>query len=145
MAAQPEKNGISLTESMLPHTLQDVLEETIFIDYGNLKDYKNLITLDPYANIGVRLIQKLKLHGQPLIPKLQADLLVRYIIEKATQQGENGNTYTATIYHVPHMTRQMALAGYTTNSDRFLAWEKLMKADTARRERQTIRRRIHRL
>lgn len=161
-AAQPEQKGFpeenifpgwtTLKRKTVPEpfiqplqTLQQVLEHQDYIDYGLLKNYDSLQHLDPHGVIGAKLVQKIKLNGKPLSPYLQADLLVRYIMEKAKLHGENGNTYTANIYQIPHMTREFSQAGYSANSDRLQAWEKLMKADHTRQERQTLRRGIHRL
>lgn len=143
----PKPTRILPEKGQPPHeTLQEVLEDHTFIDYGELGKYVAFHEqgIDHYGHLGARMITKLTIRGHAVKPTLQADLLVRFIMTKAQEAGHNPYQYIS-MYRMDHMTWEMAHAGYTEGSDRLLAWEKLMKSDRQHVERQTFRRHIRQL
>ncbi|MDE2026219.1 MAG: hypothetical protein KGJ07_07025, partial [Patescibacteria group bacterium] len=111
-------------------TLEDVLNDHTFIHFGILGEYGRMHDegLEHFGFQGAQLVKEIRLAGKPIAPKLQADLLVRFIMTKAHENGQNPIQYIS-MYQMDHMTWQMAEAGYVEGSERLNAWQELMRMD----------------
>lgn len=126
-----------------PATLDALLADTTFWDFGRLKDYREYDkdNIDHHAAAAVALVEKLQQkHHLELSPLDQVSLVIRYVV---TREYPNGLNYYSNTYGGDHMARDLALAGYEDKTGiRAKTWEKLMHEDRLRKERATRRRHI---
>jgi len=123
-----------------PQTLDELLLDNSFTDYGRLHKYKAFYDegVEPYAYTAIKLLGKIQSNTLQLNPTDQASLVIRYIAAKTPGQ----TSYLSDTYGIPAITCELALGGFTHGTDKHKAWEKIMRADKLREERQTRRQNI---